>query len=63
MATIESEQDFLEELGNLLVDYPNIAAEFTVPGSDPDAIAAREPRAARWGRVPGDGWVCLSWER
>ncbi len=61
MAEPELEGDFLEELGNLLVDYPDLAAKFTVARVDPDAPQAQGLRCVRWGKIPGIGWVCLEW--
>lgn len=59
MEPTDLESEFLEELGNLLVDYPDIAARFTV--ADPTAIEFRDPGDIRWGQVPGNGWVCMEW--
>ena len=63
-------EDFLTELGSLLDRYPEYRETFTISAAtfeqadlsaDSMGITAEAPRCCEYGRIPGDGYVCLRW--
>ena len=58
--------EFLVALGELLERFPEEAKGFTIPEESLEGVGAPEAALAsrtccRFGRIPGDGLVCLEW--
>lgn len=62
---MSEKERFLQDLGELLVRYPDFKDAFTVNRRRFEIrgmeSAPEAQRCCEWGKIPGDGYVCLKW--